>query len=244
MCPSYKSRRLFLAVAFLLAFPCPLVSAKGSGENPIAGGERAKGTVALNLGRYEEAIEHLSQAYTMTQDPLLLFSLGQAHHLAGKLEKALAFYSAFLRAAGPLPKYRAQFERAASEIETITSTFINRPGDRVVQGKSTEAPAPAPSLAVVKDLEPPPVRKEDKNPMAATALVLVPPAPAAAPAALSFAPKPTAPAQSIPSRVYKKWWFWTSVAGAVALGGTAAWFFTRSDSQVPGSSYGHVRVLP
>jgi len=45
----------------------PLGAGRGKGEDPVAKAERAKGIVALNLGRYEEAIEHLSQAYTLTR---------------------------------------------------------------------------------------------------------------------------------------------------------------------------------
>jgi len=87
-CPLWLRLHL-LAVALLLALPCPSVLAKGSGESSIASAERAKGMVALNLGRYDEAIEHLSQAYTLTQDPMLLYSLGQAYRLAGKPREGL-----------------------------------------------------------------------------------------------------------------------------------------------------------
>ena len=76
-CPLWLRLHL-LAVALLLALPCPSVLAKGSGESSIAGAERAKGMVALNLGRYDEAIEHLSQAYTLTQGTWIQTSLRPA----------------------------------------------------------------------------------------------------------------------------------------------------------------------
>jgi hypothetical protein len=246
-CPLWLRLHL-LAVALLLALPCPSVLAKGSGESSIASAERAKGMVALNLGRYDEAIEHLSQAYTLTQDPMLLYSLGQAYRLAGKPEKALASYSSFLRAAGSMPKYRTQLERAAAEIETITSFVLNRPADRGGQEKQQDkqldslmtgpapagrdlAPPPQEALQAEKAAEPPPV-------------VLTPRPPSPPPAAgLSLSSEPAAPVQ--PSRpVYRRWWFWTSVGVALAAGGAAAWWFTRPENQVPPSTYGAIRVSP
>jgi len=244
-----------LAVALLLALPCPSVLAKGSGESSIAGAERAKGMVALNLGRYDEAIEHLSQAYTLTQDPMLLYSLGQAYRLAGKPEKALASYSSFLRAAGSTPKYRTQLERAAAEIETITSFVLNRPADRGGQEKQqdkqldnlmTAAPAG-------RDLAPPPLEnslaEKATEPAVAVAeappVVLTPPPPPPPPAAgLSLSSQPAAPVQSPPRHIYGKWWFWTSVGVALAAGGAAVWWFTRPENQVPSSTYGAIRVSP
>ncbi|MGA9657324.1 MAG: tetratricopeptide repeat protein, partial [Polyangia bacterium] len=151
-----------LAVALLLALPSPSVLAKGPGDSPVARAERAQGMVALNLGRYDEAIEHLSQAYTLTQDPALLFSLGQAYRLAGKPEKALATYSSFLRVAGPGAKNRAQVERAASEIETITSFILNRPADRAGQDKQLDNLMAAPVAG--KDLAPPPQTEKEAEP--------------------------------------------------------------------------------
>ncbi|MGA7741757.1 MAG: tetratricopeptide repeat protein [Polyangia bacterium] len=233
-----------LAVALLLALPSPSVLAKGPGDSPVARAERAQGMVALNLGRYDEAIEHLSQAYTLTQDPALLFSLGQAYRLAGKPEKALATYSSFLRVAGPGAKNRAQVERAASEIETITSFILNRPADRAGQDKQLDNLMAAPVAG--KDLAPPPQTEKEAEPAEAKPPPLAlapPPPPPPPPASLLFAPKTNPPAQPAPSHVYKKWWFWTSVGVALAAGGAAAWWFTRPENQTPASTYGAIRVL-
>jgi hypothetical protein len=235
-------RLVSLAVALLFTLPSPLVLAKGSGESPVAGFERAKGTVALNLGHYDEAIEHLSQAYTLTQDPGLLFTLGQAYRLAGKPEKALAAYSAFLRAVGSAPKYRAQLERAAAEIEAVTSLVLNRPGDRPSDSLMTTPGAG-------RDLAPPPVQNDKVAESAPAAVeppplaLAPPPPPSPPPPGLSLSTQADTPTQPPPSRIYSKWWFWTSVAVAVAAGGTAAWYFTRSENQAPGSTYGTLKVL-
>jgi tetratricopeptide (TPR) repeat protein len=241
MCRCPQLLRLhILAVALLLALPSPSVLARGAGESPVARAERTQGMVALNLGRYDEAIEHLSQAYTLTQDPTLLFSLGQAYRLAGQPDKALASYSSFLRAAGSMPKYRTQLERATAEIESITATscLAKRPPERPAQEKQLDN-----LMAAGKDLEPAPVqaKKEAEPAVAAPPLALAPPPPP--PAGLSFAPQTNVSVQPARSHVYKKWWFWTSVGVALAAGGVAAWWFTRPENQVPGSTYGAIRVL-
>jgi tetratricopeptide (TPR) repeat protein len=250
MCRCRQLLRLpLLAVALLLVIPSPSLLARGKGEDPVATAERAKGIVALNLGRYEEAIEHLSQAYTLTQDPTLLFSLGQAHRLAGQPDKALASYSSFLRAAGSIPKYRAQLERATAEIEAITATscLLNRPAERPAQEKQLDNLMTAPAPLAAAEVEPAPVAEQKAEPAPAAVdpppLALAPPPPPPPPSqALSLALKENQPPP--PSHIYSKWWFWTSVGVALAAGGAAVWWFTRPENQIPASTYGAIKVSP
>ena len=250
MCRCRQLLRLpLLTVALLLVIPSPSLLARGKGEDPVAKAERAKGIVALNLGRYEEAIEHLSQAYTLTQDPSLLFSLGQAHRLAGQPDKALASYSSFLRAAGSIPKYRAQLERATAEIEAITATscLLNRPAERPAQEKQLDNLMTAPAPLAAAEVEPAPVAEQKAEPAPAAVdpppLALAPPPPPPPPSqALSLALKENQPPP--PSHIYSKWWFWTSVGVALAAGGAAAWWFTRPENQIPASTYGAIKVSP
>ncbi|MGD0836203.1 MAG: tetratricopeptide repeat protein [Polyangia bacterium] len=159
-----KTREFMRALALLLVWCQALATtpawARNNGEIESARAERSQGTVAVNLGRYDEAVEHFSRAYSATQDPVLLFSLAQAYRLGGKADKALAAYSSFLRAAAGAPKYRGQIERAAAEIESITSFLLNRPVDTRT-GKKPAAPAKAvPGPA--DQIDPPPVG-EDKD---------------------------------------------------------------------------------
>jgi hypothetical protein len=254
-------RLIGITLALLLALPSRWAFAKSSGESEVAHAERAKGTVALNLGRYEEAIEHLSQAYSLTQDPILLFNLGQAFRLAGMPDKAVASYSAFLRAAGPGTKYRTQFERAAAEIETIAPTLgcpvrmhvskANQPGDseqlddlmndlpRAAKPAAAPTPAPAP-------IDPPPAQeKVETPPVAKTAApALTPVAPPAPAPAFAVSAQAVPPAEPSSAPIYKKAWFWSTVVAVLAVGGAATWYFTRPQNQTPGSTYGSTRVLP
>jgi hypothetical protein len=253
-------RLQILAMALLLAFPSHLVLANGSGESETARTERSKGTIALNLGQYDEAIGHFSQAYALTEDPILLFNLGQAFRLAGRPDKAVASYASFLRAAGPGTKYRAQFERAAAEIETITPTLVCSPrahegidkrlDDSKQLDDSMNAPTPvakrvpAPSPIEPSPIEPKPVEEPIEPPVvAAKAPVLAPlPPPAPAPA-LSLTVQSEPPVEPESKPVYKKVWFWSAVVGVLAVGGVATWWFSRSQNQTPSSTYGTSRVL-
>jgi hypothetical protein len=147
-----------------------------------------------------------------------------------------------------MPKYRTQLERAAAEIETITSFVLNRPADRGGQEKQQDkqldnlmtAPAPA-----GRDLAPPPQEALQAEKAAEPPPVVLTPRPPSPPpaAGLSLSSEPAAPVQ--PSRpVYRRWWFWTSVGVALAAGGAAAWWFTRPENQAPPSTYGAIRVSP
>jgi len=261
MCSGRPLLRLpILAMVLLIAFPSRFALAKRSDESDAARAERTKGTVALNLGLYEEAVEHFSEAYVLSQDPILLFNLGQAYRLAGKPDKAVSSYSSFLRAAGPVKKYRPQFDRAAEEIETITPTLMCPPKDRAGTGKPPEEPkqaddatnAPASAAkSTPTPVEPPPVEKVEKAEMSvepppvvveAPKPALKPAAPAPQAPALKLAAEPVAEPVSAP--VYKKTWFWSSVVVALAAGGAATWYFTRNQNQAPPSTYGSARVLP
>jgi len=216
--------------------------------------ERSLGTVALNLGKYDEAVEHFSRAYELTQDPVLLFSLAQAYRLGGKADKSLAAYTAFLREAGGSAKYRWQIERATAEIENITSFMINHPVDSRANEKpgavaeSTRPLAPAKPTAT---LEPPEAQPEAAEQAPATLNTRPPallprPQPVPPPAFYLANENPQKQEESAPIPVYKRWWFWGGAAAVVALaaGGVAAWYYTQPSNQTPPSTYGAVRVLP
>ncbi len=253
-----RSRRLLQTLALVLALFQALASApayaRRAGEGETARAERTQGTVALNLGNYDDAVEHFSRAYSLTQDPALLFSLAQAYRLGGKADKALATYSAFLRAAGGSPKYRGQIERAAAEIESITSFMLNHPVDsRPVEKAGPMVEVTPPAVPVTKDESEPAAvvgkEPEEVRPPDLLAAKLEPPAllpkpEPAPPPAVDFAAERKAPPQPSPRPIYKRWWFLTSTAVVLVAGGAAAWWYTRPINQTPGSTYGAVRVLP
>ena len=257
MCPS----RRFLANSRLRPGALPVLAsapayARRSGENETARTERSQGTVALNLGNYDEAVEHFSRAYSLTQDAALLFSLAQAYRLGGKADKALATYSAFLRAAVSSPKYRGQIERAAAEIESITSFMLNRPVDTPTlrprsQGPSSRRPRPPLLLPrrIASQRRSSREEHDEVSPPDLVAAKLEPPAllpkpEPATPPAVDFAVQKKASREPASRPVYKRWWFLTSTAVVLVAAGAAAWWYTRPINQTPGSTYGAVKVLP
>lgn len=51
---------------------------------------------AYNRSEPDVAINLLEQAYTINPNPILLYNIGRAHELAGRLERALEYYDRFL----------------------------------------------------------------------------------------------------------------------------------------------------
>jgi tetratricopeptide (TPR) repeat protein len=246
-----------------LAFAIAVVALQGQvgqdafaahSDSDIARNERAKGTVAVNLGNYPDAIEHFSRAYSVNQDPLLLFSLAQAYRLAVKPEKALATYSAFLRAVGNSPKYRGQIERAADEIESITSYMLTRPGALPTLDKTPRAADDDLDPLLKAAIDPPAMTEQPGDGRETRAEVAASAKEGAAPVLAIGAETPPAPALTFvqeekraapPSKpIYKSWIFWTSTAVLLAAGGAVAWWYSRPANETPGSTYGTVKVLP
>lgn len=253
-----SSALLLLFVLFIANLSYAPAFAKGTKEGDEARRERLEGTVALNLGHYDDAAEHFESAYALTQDPLLLFHLGQAYRLGGKPEKALAAYNSFLRSSSPSSKNREQYERAAADIELIATVLMKRSAPAQIQGNLVEKvipPAASPSPPAGQNpaeegLEPPSLAEKatkttaEKSPQPPALAPSLAAERAARDAVLVQAqPTPPPPEESKP-RFYKKWWFWTGVVGVVALGGATAWWYTRPTTTVPATTYGAQRVLP
>jgi len=253
MFPSQSLRAIAIAVGLLYVLATAPAYARRTSEDESVRSERTLGTVALNLGKYDDAVEHFSRAYGIVQDPALLFSLAQAYRLGGKADRALATYSAFLRAAGNNNKYRGQLERAADEIESLTSFMLNHPKDsrptEKVAGLVEGTPAKEAGTAAV---EPPPTEKSaDEQPASEAAVTKVEtplplPQPETPPhSALVLVSDNTQPPPEGNGRpVYGRWWFWTGVAAVVAVGAVAAWYYSQPTNQSPASTYGSVKVLP
>jgi len=247
---------IVLATAIAVLLPTHTVMGKDAKVSPH--GEQAKGMVALNLGRYDEAAEHLEAAYGQTQDPLILFSLGQAYRLSGNYGKALASFNAFLRSVSLLPKYRPQVDRAATEIELITSTqfrqqvtpgkskdlnlndfglYLEDPASKEIEPTPLE-PAIADKNEAKDDLEPP---KTDLTPTIEQLASSTPVSDAPAGLTLTDQSKDI-PVQTEQKSILKNWWFWSGVATVAAMGGAATWYFTHPAAQAPNTSFGSIRV--
>src|SRR5687767_12112847 len=78
-------------------------------------------TAAYNIGQFEEAAKHYEQAYRLVLDPALLFNIGQSYRLAGRPERAIPAYKAYLRTAPANASNRGQVERRVAELERIVA---------------------------------------------------------------------------------------------------------------------------
>jgi tetratricopeptide (TPR) repeat protein len=79
-----------------------------------------KGSAAFDLGQFDEAIKYFEAAYKLKTQPALLYNLGQAHRMAGHLEKALRFYQTYL-AKAPNPPNRAAVEAHIAQLKEALS---------------------------------------------------------------------------------------------------------------------------
>jgi tetratricopeptide (TPR) repeat protein len=184
-----------VVAASLVAVPR---SVAGPAEDTAREATRRAG-IAYNLGRYDDAAAEYERAYEAVPDPVLLFNIGQSYRQAGKPEKALVSYRAYLRTAPTDAPNRAQVEVRVRELETL-----------VVQQKASQA-------------APPPGTLPAPSPTPASAPAATPPS--AAPV-LVQAPEP---AHDEPRPVYTRWWFWTAVGGVLVLGAVGIALASRGD---------------
>jgi hypothetical protein len=150
-----SKKRICLPVAVLalglVAFPVQGAPGKVNGATessaPTKGRElRDKGIVAMNLGRYDDAVALLEEAYEQSREPSVLLDLVQAHRLNGNPERALVLCASFLRSSPNLTsKNRAEVEKTVAELGIIVEQI--RLDGRVANPTKT---APAKSVAKVR----------------------------------------------------------------------------------------------
>lgn len=89
------------------------------------------GTIAFRQLRYEDALESFLQAYKLTNDPVLLFSIGMSYDRLYRLPEAVKAFEDYLRAMPDAPNRPAAEER----IRIIR--------EHIDQGEAKSASAPA-----------------------------------------------------------------------------------------------------
>jgi len=187
---------------------------------------RRRAMVALNTGRYEEAIKAFEEAYALEQDPTILFRLAQAYRLSGQPDKALDACEAYLRSADKNSSERVQVEQFMAEVEMIAYQIrLQReygmlPRQQTVPSLVSPQPSLAPSLAGAP-----------KEPLPA-------PKPEASRSDLTSVPTPP-PVKTTP--FYKRTYFLVAVGSVVAAGATAAiWYAANSrGSREPQTALGY-----
>jgi tetratricopeptide (TPR) repeat protein len=114
----------------------------------------ARGQRAFDRGKYDDAIAAWQRSYELSNEPALLFNLGQAHRLAGHCPEALAHYEKFLQLDA------ASAQRATAEQFVAQLTAQCRPAPPAPPPVDAHADAPAPLAPVA----PPPGSPADERP--------------------------------------------------------------------------------
>jgi tetratricopeptide (TPR) repeat protein len=208
---------------------------------------RKRGTIALNTGHYENAIKAFEEAYTLDQDPDLLFSLAQSYRLAGQPGKALEACSSFLRSANPSTTDRLQAERFMGEIAMIAyqlqlsrdlaTAKVSVPTPASTTSQLAIEPPPAPTVVNSKP-EPPIAGKEPRLDLTPRTKITV---------SDNLTSNPTPAEPQTEKHFYQSTTFWI-VAGAalvVAGGGLGYWAYERSRGlSSPTTSLGYQSAFP
>lgn len=166
-------RRPAAALSLLLAMTllAPLAAAEGAvaqgdveespatGSTPTAADDdmlRARqrfeqGVIAYEEGQFEEAIVAWHEAYELSEAPLLLFNIANAHERLGDLEQALAYLRRYREHADAeereiLQRRMANMERRLEEQRQAAAAAAAQPA-------AEPAPTPAPQPAVAAPAE-------------------------------------------------------------------------------------------
>lgn len=227
---SRSSGSLLLVLALLLCRPTPGQAREDSADRFQDLCQRA--VAHYKQGRYQDAIGELREAYAIRQLPRLLLNLGQAYRKLGHAREALHYYESYLKVEqDPRPEIRAEVtEYIATTQALINATGAGDPGaaspGTAELPRSGDAPAgaPAPASAGLPGIgEPGGIARSPSaasEPGATATSAAAPDGGRAAhgppPVAAVRTVAPIPPGRSRP--VYKRAWFWGTLAGIAAAG--------------------------
>jgi tetratricopeptide (TPR) repeat protein len=136
-------------LAFVIG--CLLVTTPPAVANSTTAGAREhyhRGTVAFNLGHYEEAAGEYEEAYRLKDDPALLYNIAQARRLAGNSREALRSYRTFLRLVPGAPN-RAEVEGRIAELQKVIELETKRQALQTDGASPPKSETPASEAKVV-----------------------------------------------------------------------------------------------
>jgi hypothetical protein len=215
------------------------------------------GNKLLDAGQAQAALAKFQEAYRLTGSPKLHFNFGQAYRaLPGREVEAFTSFQHFLdEAQDAAPETRAEAERQRSELRRVLGflAIATAPAGGTIFVDDVERGVAPLSVAVragVHDVRaqlsgylpsaPDPVtlapgqEAKKRITLQPRAVVLAPVVPSASPshppATIDLAAPPPEPTPAAP--IYRRWWFWTGVAGAAVLAVTGALVATRGSGTV------------
>jgi len=171
-----------------------------------------RGQDLLKANDYRGAVKAFEAGYAAAPRVGFLLNIGNCYRKLGELSKAREHYWRFLDAAPKDHPSRPAVMEYLRQMEQIEADGVSVD---TTPGKTAAPVAPPPETTTLAPPPPPPVQ-----------LALRPEPPAPSPGLTVVDARP--PVEEKPP-VYKRWWFWTLVGGAVA-GGVAAYVLTRPSS--------------
>lgn len=151
-------------------------------------------TTHFAVGDFAKAADEYQAAYMLKPDPALLYNAAQAYRLAGNQEKALILYKNYVQlyaSESNVDEVRAQIAKLKDAIAASDKAKTSPPTGTKEPSQTTNAGAPATA-----------------SPAAATS-----------PTAATTPTSEAATETHERTPLYKKWWLWTIVGGAVVVAG-------------------------
>jgi hypothetical protein len=173
-----------------------------------------RGQELLQENDYRGAVRAFEAGYAAAPRVGFLLNIGNCYRKLGELTKAREHYWRFLDAAPKDHPSRPAVKEYLRQMEQIEADGVSVDGTASARAAATPPPVTEPVFQTAAASAPLSLAARPPEPPPAAGLTVVDARPAAE-------PKPS---------VFKRWWFWTLVGGAVAAG-AATYLLTR-----PGSS--------
>jgi tetratricopeptide (TPR) repeat protein len=170
--------------------------------------EVAAGDTAYKLGKFEVALGHYNKAYELYAAPALLFNIGQCHRELGHWERAAFFYEGYLRAMPSDDPNRAFVEGLLKDVKQSLDASV----------KAAKAEQDRKAADAIRQDELARARLQAQQ----------------ADALRRAEEARLARERADRDKFYRKWWFWSAVAGVVVAGaGGTAYYFSGETTLVP-----------
>jgi len=185
-----------------------------------------RGQELLKDGDYRAAAHAFEMGYAAAPRAGFLLNIGNCYRKLGELGKAREHYWRFLDAA---PKDHPSRPSVMEYLRTMEQIEA----DGVAVDGAPPRPAPAPTVEA-EPAQPPSRRVAHASPV-----MTVPPPEERSPGMVVVDVKHKPPAETAKPSLFKRWWFWTIVGGAVAAS-AGAFVLTRRSSSPCSASLGCV----
>jgi tetratricopeptide (TPR) repeat protein len=172
-----------MVLASALTLTPSLLWAQSASDKSFAQEAFKKGQIQYNLGRFEKALGHFSQAYETMPHGAFLFNIGQCHRHLENHEKAIFFFEGYLRNLPNAPN-RSDVEDLISEhraklaiAKTRKSNPKKKPSrskkkkKRKPKKKASAAPVAEKSAPVAEAPQPPKIKSADEESWLVWALI-------------------------------------------------------------------------